>query len=86
MEMDWNYVWTALFINFLIVTLVPKLIKKPTGVKALDDVVLYLNAQKDFILASSIVLVVIVYGSHYWLSSSATTPAITPPVKPFAAK
>ena len=63
MEMEWNYVWTALFINFLVVTLVPKLIKKPTGVRVVDDVVLFLTSQKDMLLSSSIVLALVIYGS-----------------------
>jgi hypothetical protein len=86
MEMEWNYVWTALFLNFLIVTLVPKLIKKPTGVRVVDDVVLFLTSQKDMLLSSSIVLALVIYGSHYWLSSSSTTPAMSPTVKAFGAK
>jgi len=86
MEMEWNYVWTALFINFLVVTLVPKLIKKPTGVRVVDDVVLFLTSQKDMLLSSSIVLALVIYGSHYWLSSSPTTPAMSPTVKAFGAK
>ena len=84
--MEWNYVWTALFINFLIVPLVPKLIKKPTGVRVVDDVVLFLTSQKDMLLSSSIVLALVIYGSHYWLSSSPTTPAMSPTVKAFGAK
>jgi hypothetical protein len=86
MEMDWNYVWAALALNFLIVTLVPKLIKKPTGVNVVDDVVLFLTSQKDMLLSSSIVLALVIFGSHYWLSSSSTTPAMSPTVKAFGAK
>ena len=42
-EFNWNYVWAALVINFLLVYIVPRLIKKPTGIKVLDDTVLYLD-------------------------------------------
>jgi hypothetical protein len=69
MEFNWSYVWTALVINFLIVYIVPRLIKKPTGVKVIDDVILYLNTQKSFLVSSSIVLAAIIYGSHYWVHS-----------------
>ena len=69
MEFNWNYLWAALVINFLLVYLVPRLIKKPTGIQTVDDVVLFLNSQKGFLLASSIVVGVVVYLSHYWVDS-----------------
>jgi hypothetical protein len=68
-EFNWNYVWAALVINFLIVYLVPRLIKKPTGIKFIDDIVLYLNSTQSFILSSSIVVALVVYGAHYWVDS-----------------
>lgn len=68
-DFDWNYVWAALVINFLIVYLVPRLIKKPTGIKFIDDIVLYLNSTQSFILSSSIVVALVVYGAHYWVDS-----------------
>lgn len=73
MEMQWNFVWAALVINFMLVYIVPRLIKKPTGIKVLDDTVLYLNSTKSFILSSSIVVGLVVYGSHYWVNSAAET-------------
>ena len=71
MEVPWNYVFAALVINFLLVYLVPRLIKKPTKIQVVDDIVLFLNSQKDFLLASSIIVVLVTYGSHYWVASSA---------------
>jgi hypothetical protein len=70
MEMNWNIIWAAIAINFLLVYIVPRLIKKPTGIQVIDDVVLYLNSQKGFLLASSIVLAGVIYGAHYWVKSS----------------
>jgi hypothetical protein len=67
--MDWNYVWAALAINFLIVWIVPRVIKKPTGVQVIDDTVLYLNSTKSFLLSSSIVIAIVMYGAHYWVDS-----------------
>jgi hypothetical protein len=67
--MEWDYVWIALFINFVIVYLVPRVFRKPTGVQLVDDLVLYLNAQKDMLVSSSIVVALAVYGSHYWISN-----------------
>jgi ABC-type branched-subunit amino acid transport system permease subunit len=69
MEFNWNYVWAAIAVNFLIVYIVPRLIKKPTGVQVIDDVILFLNSQKGFFLASSIVVAVVTYASHYWVNS-----------------
>lgn len=71
--MEWNFIWAALVINFLLVYIVPRLIKKPTGVKVLDDIVLYLNSTKSFLLSSSIVVALVVYGSHQWVASAADT-------------
>lgn len=70
-EFNWNYVWAALVINFLLVYIVPRLIKKPTGFKVLDDTVLYLNSTKSFLLSSSIIVALVIYGAHYWVESAA---------------
>lgn len=84
-DFNWNYVWAAIVINFVMVYIVPKLIKKPTGFKPLDDVVLYLNSQKGFLLASSIVVSLVMYGAHYWVDSqgNAKGPVSPPRVKEF---
>lgn len=68
--MQWDYVWVALFINFLIVRIVPRIFTKPTGVKPVDDAVLYLNTQDGFLLSSSLVLALVIWLTHYWLESS----------------
>jgi hypothetical protein len=68
-EFNWNYVWAALAINFLIVWIVPRVIKKPSGVQVIDDTVLYLNSTKSFLLSSSIVIAIVMYGAHYWVDS-----------------
>ena len=71
--MNWNYVWAALVVNFLIVYIVPKLIKKPTGVKVVDDTILFLNSQKSFLLSSSIVMALVIYVAHYWVDGAKTS-------------
>lgn len=68
-DFNWNYVWAALVINFLIVWIVPRVIKKPTGVQVIDDTILYLNSTKSFLLSSSIVIALVIYGAHYWVDS-----------------
>jgi hypothetical protein len=68
--MDWNYIWASIAVNFLIVFIVPRLIKKPTGLKTLDDIILFLNSQKSFILASSIVTGLVTYLAIKWVDSA----------------
>ena len=65
-----NYVWAAVAVNFLIVFIVPRIITKPTGFKILDDIILFLNSQKSFILASSIITGLVVYLAHRWIDSA----------------
>lgn len=77
--MNWNYVWAALFINFILVRVVPKIFKKPTGVKPVDDIVLYLNTQDGFLLSSSLTLALVMYLAHYWIDSSAAGTAAKSP-------
>ena len=81
--MNWNYVWAALVINFLLVYVVPRIIKKPTGIKVIDDTVLYLNSTKSFLLASSIVTALVVYGAHYWVDTQAKGAGPSSPPKEF---
>ena len=78
--MEWNYVWAALAINFLLVYLVPRVIRKPTGIKVIDDVVLFLNSQKWSLLSSCIVIGVVVYLAHYWVESQDDGPSS--PIRP----
>jgi hypothetical protein len=78
--MDWNYIWAALFINFILVRVVPKIVTKPTGFKPVDDVVLYLNTQDGFLLSSSLVLALVIYLTHYWMDSSSVGTAVKSPV------
>ena len=85
-DFNWNYVWAAIVINFVLVYVVPKLIKKPTGFKPLDDVVLYLNSQKGFLMASSIVIGIVVYGAHYWVESQSGGGSKGPSTPPGRAK
>lgn len=75
----------ALIINALIIILVPKVFRKPTGIKPIDDIILYLNTQTSYIFQSSIILAIVFYSAEYWINSS-DTPSMSPAVKPFSAK
>jgi len=80
MQVNLNYVWAAMVVNFLLVYIVPKLIKKPTQIKVIDDTVLYLNSQKSFLLSSTIITGLVTYMSIYWVQSASTgsAPAKSP--------
>ena len=77
--MDWNYIWVAIFVNFLIIRIVPKVLTKPTGFKPVDDVVLYLNTQDGFLLSSSLTLALVTWLTSYWIESSAAGTAVHSP-------
>jgi hypothetical protein len=86
-----DYIWAAIVINFLLVYIVPRLITKPTGIKVVDDAVLFLNSQKSFLLSSTIIVALTVYLAHYWVDSQGqgaasghdTTPSVSPSMSKF---
>jgi uncharacterized membrane protein len=45
--------------------MIPKIITKPTGVKIIDDEVMYLLAQKGFLMSGVILIGIIMYGTNY---------------------
>lgn len=77
-DFDWNKLLILLFMNFLITSIVPLLIKKPTGVQVIDDFVLYLNSQKGFFLSSTILLTLGAYLTHLWLHNEGHVGVSTP--------
>jgi len=81
MEFNWNYLWAAVVINFVLVYTVPRLIKKPTGIQVVDDVVLFLNSQKGFLLASTLIVAATVYLSHYWVDTQMAVDTPSSPIK-----
>jgi hypothetical protein len=59
----------AVIINALLITLIPKVLTKPTNIKIIDDIVVFLNMQKGSLLTSSayiaILMVAIEYAMQY---------------------
>jgi uncharacterized membrane protein len=53
----------ALYLALSII--VPKIIKKPTGIKLVDDLVMYLVAQKGFLVSGVILIGVIMYSTNH---------------------
>ena len=45
--------------------LIPKIVTKPTGIKLVDDEVMYLMAQKGFLMSGVILIGIIMYGTGY---------------------
>lgn len=82
MEGPWNFIAVSLFINFLLVRVLTRVVKKPTGIGLIDDTMLYLNTQDGFLLNSSLVLALVIFLADYWLApeSSSATPSMSPKV------
>jgi hypothetical protein len=54
---------TALYL--VLSVMIPRLVKQPTGIKIIDDLIMYLVAQKGFLMSGTILVGVIVYLSNY---------------------
>jgi hypothetical protein len=55
----------AMALYLAIATLIPHIIKKPTGIKFLDDIVMALIAEKDTLMSHTIILGLVVLGTNY---------------------
>jgi len=53
----------ALYITISI--LIPKIIKKPTGIQAVDDLVMTTIAQKDSLMSGTILIGIVVLATNY---------------------
>jgi hypothetical protein len=82
MEGPWNLIAAAVFINFVLVRVLTKVVTKPTGIGLVDDTILYLNTQDGFLFNSSLVLALVIFLADYWLApeSSSLTESMSPKV------
>jgi hypothetical protein len=55
----------AMALYIAISILIPRIIKKPTGIKAIDDLVMTIIAQKDSLMSGTILIGLIVLGTNY---------------------
>jgi hypothetical protein len=55
----------AMALYLTIATLIPRIIKKPTGVKILDDIVMALITERGFLMSHTIILGIVVLGTNY---------------------
>jgi uncharacterized membrane protein len=55
----------AMVLYLVLSMLIPKIVKKPTGVKVIDDLVMYLVAQKGFLVSGVILVGIIMYSTNH---------------------
>ena len=55
----------AMALYITLATLVPQIIKKPTGIQVIDDLVMTLIAQKSSMMSGTILIGLIVLATHY---------------------
>ena len=55
----------AMALYITISTLVPHIVKKPTGVQVIDDLVMTIIAQKDSMMSGTILIGLIVLATNY---------------------
>ena len=55
----------AMALYITLATLVPKIVKKPTGIQVIDDLVTTLIAQKSSMMSGTILIGLIVLATHY---------------------
>lgn len=75
----------ALIINAFLILAIPRVISRPIGVKFIDEFVTYLRAQQTFLVSSSLLLAIVLYGTQYWLdhSDASAMDGPTSPTKSF---
>ena len=55
----------ATVLYLVLSVMIPRIVKKPTGIKLIDDLIMYLVAQKGFLMSGTILVGIIVYLSNY---------------------
>jgi len=55
----------AMALYITLATLVPQIIKKPTGIQVVDDLVMTLIAQKSSMMSGTILIGLIVFATNY---------------------
>ena len=55
----------AMALYITLATLVPQIIKKPTGIQVVDDLVMTLIAQKSSMMSGTILIGLVVLATHY---------------------
>ena len=55
----------AMALYIAISILIPRIIKKPTGIKALDDLVMTIISQQDSLMSGTILIGIIIFATNY---------------------
>lgn len=55
----------AMALYITLATIVPRIIKKPTGIKFIDDIVMTFIAQRGSLMSGTIIIGLIVLGTNY---------------------
>ena len=55
----------AMALYIAISIFIPRIIKKPTGIKALDDLVMTIISQQDSLMSGTILIGIIILGTNY---------------------
>jgi hypothetical protein len=55
----------AMALYITISVLVPRIVKKPTGIQAIDDLVMTIITQKDSLMSGTILIGLIVFATNY---------------------
>lgn len=64
-EHNFRPVFVGMFLYVLLINLIPKIITKPTGIKVVDDIVMFALANKDSALPGAILIGLTVFGANY---------------------
>ena len=55
----------AMALYIAISILIPRIVKKPTGIKALDDLVMTIISQQDSLMSGTILIGIIILATNY---------------------
>jgi hypothetical protein len=55
----------AMALYLTLATLVPRILKKPTGIKPIDDIVMSFIAQKGSLMSGTMIIGIVVLGTNY---------------------
>jgi hypothetical protein len=63
--LNFRPVFVGMFLYVLLINLIPKVITKPTGIKMVDDIVMFALANKDSALPGALLIGLTVFGANY---------------------
>ncbi len=55
----------AMAVYLIIVTIIPRVVKKSTGIQAVDDLIMHIIAQKDSLMQGTLLIGLIVLTTNY---------------------